>query len=190
MALSLVSVNALIRGVPCWYRILCYKCGPSVEELYQVAPFDVNIDYEGERGNILWYADPSRLNTIVPPLLRLGLLANHRDNCGRSFIDYFNHVYLDSEPHFDGEWAYLLIDYGCPPPAVNNAKYVSDAARGCQLKLRAYATRSAARKRSARSAACALLVAGRLRLGRDLAHILAALVWATRRNRECWQPAE
>jgi hypothetical protein len=172
------------RIYPLWAAMVCYGTEPPsqmLREIYAVQRFNVNAtDDIGQ--NYLWHNEDWRWDQVLlQTLLDLGLDPCAKNGNGLTYLEYCD-VKIDWCRE-DMCWAKMLMDYGCPFPT----QYISISTRG---ELQAYSVRVTRRKQAARNASIALFAACRRRVGRDVARIMARLVWATRRGRNTWRPCE
>lgn len=176
------------QAVPEWFEAL--RKDPTQERLRQLAAqpgFNVNEEgCDGER--ISEWIHPWNMScNLLLDLLHLGLdvTVPHKD--GRSIVEH--RCVLRGIEMDDREWVQLLLEYDCPfrMEMVSHVGIFRISYPGCPppvapQALADYAARVAERKVAARRAAVATLAALRGGpLGRDLARLVAARVWAGRR---------
>jgi len=173
-------------ATPLWAAMVTYASEPPsqmLRKIYAVQRFNVNAtDDIGQ--NYLWYTNGWRRDQVLlQTLLDLGLDPCGKNGNGLTYLEYCDLKLVWCREHMC--WAKMLMDYGCPFPSWPILG--STTTRG---ELQAYSWRVAERKRVARSASIALFAVCRRRVGRDVARIMARLMWATRRGRDIWPPCE
>jgi len=183
-----------LAAIPLWARIVHGSARPDytflwLRDLRGAAVINGNALSANGR-NFLWISDAWQYPRTLAALLDAGLDAAHVWN-GQTYFEYWTSMYSKWPGHME-PWAHLLVAWGCPFPLQDDtAKPTYADGRRVHDSIALAATRYDERKSAARRACIALAAGLRRILGRDIARMVARLVWGTRRNpRSGWKPVE